>query len=254
VRDSEADRERTRLGHLATARDPNTFAALERVGVETGWHCLEVGAGAGTVTAWLAERVGPTGRVMSTDIDTRFHGPVGPNVILRQHDITADPLPSAHFDLIHARAVLQHLPEGEAVIDRFSAALKPGGWLVVEDGNFLGFAEQTLPEPYATIHGIICAGTTTQWRDPNFALHLLAMLRDRGYTDLDAAGDSWAMRPGEPAGEWWFLAVEWAGERLVEAGLIDQATLAAAVAQIRSPGFVMLSPMSLAVTGRKDLP
>ena len=61
----------------------------------------------------------------------------------------------------------------------------------------------------------------------------------------------WAMRPGEPGGEWWFLALERAIPHLVAAGLVGEDDGAAALAQVRAPGFVMLSPASIATLGRK---
>ncbi len=251
VRDNEAELENERLGMLALARDPKTFSLLERIGITEGWHCLELGAGAGTVSQWMAEKVGETGRVMSTDIDLRFHAEAPPNMIVSEHDVTVDPLPRTHFDVIHARAVLQHIPEREAVIDKLTESLKPGGWILLEDSNFLSFAEQTVPEAYKPLHDIICSGQTTQWRDPNFGLKLLGELRQRGYEHLDTVGDVWAMRPGEPGGEWWFLALERAGVRLIEFEMMTREQVDAAIGACREPDFVMASPLSVAVLGRK---
>ena len=92
VSDDEVDIERIRLAKLAEFLDPGTFRLLTRVGVEPGMHVLELGAGTGSVSAWLAERVGPGGRVMSTDIDLRFHASMPSNVIVRQHDASRDRL------------------------------------------------------------------------------------------------------------------------------------------------------------------
>lgn len=249
--DAEIDIERVRLGMLAAARDPKTFRVLEGVGVSPGMRVLELGAGTGSVSAWLAERVGPEGQVLSTDIDLQFHGAMPDNVEVRRHDIEAEPLPAQPFDIIHARAVLQHVPSREQVITKLVDALEPGGWLVLEDGQFLGFGEQGLAEPYRTIHRIISAGSQEEWRDPDFGLQILDRMRAHGLVDLDAIGDVWAMRPGEPGGEWWFLALERAVPHLVAAGIVSEGDGEAALAQVRTPGFVMLSPASIATIGRK---
>jgi SAM-dependent methyltransferase len=50
-----------------------------------------------------------------------------------RHDITADAIPLARYDLIHARLVLSHLPQRRDVLVRLIEALRPGGWLVIED-------------------------------------------------------------------------------------------------------------------------
>ena len=249
--DAEADIERVRLAMLSEARDPVTFAVLDRVGVTAGMHVLEVGAGTGSVSAWLAERVGPDGRVMSTDIDLRFHAEMPSNVIVRQHDVTTEPLPLEHFDVVHARAVIQHLPERVDVLARLLEALKPGGAMVIEDGAMLEFAEQSLPEPYASVHRLIATAAHEEWRDPNVGVRALGWMRDLKMEGLEVAGDVWTMRPGEAAGEWWFLALERAVPRLVEFGVVSESGAVTVMAQVREPGFAMLSPTSIATVGRK---
>lgn len=249
--DDEVAIERVRLGMLAEARDPKTFAVLKQVGIAEGMHCLEVGAGAGSVSAWMAEQVGGSGRVMSTDIDLQFHADMPANVIVRQHDIENDSLPREHFDIVHARALLQHVPSRAEVVGKLVEALKPGGVLVLEDGQFSGFGDQGLPEPYKKIHQIIAAGSLDEWRDPNFGLQLLDQMRSHNLTDLDVLGDLWAMRPHEASGEWWFLALERAIPRIVAAGIVSESEGNLALEQVRSEGFVMLSPVSIAAVGRK---
>ncbi len=251
TRDDQVDIERVRLSMLAEARDPKTCALLTQVGIAQGMHCLEVGAGAGTVSAWMAAQVGERGRVMSTDIDLQFHDEMPSNVIVRQHDVATDPLPQEHFDIIHARAVLQHVPTRDEVVGKLVDALKPGGWLVVEDGTFLGFGQQGLGEPYKTIHQIMAAGSLDEWRDPDFGLQVLDRMRSVGLVELDVVGDIWAMRPHEPSGEWWFLALERAIPYMVAAGVVDESDSRAALEQVRAEGFVMMSPASIATLGRK---
>jgi SAM-dependent methyltransferase len=125
-----------RFASLEALYDPRTIRFLEATGVGPGWHCLEVGGGSGSIAAWLADRVGASGQVLVTDIDPRFLAGLAagrPNVEVRRHDIGADPLPEGTFNLIHARLVLIHVPEAPAALARLVAALRPGGWLVVED-------------------------------------------------------------------------------------------------------------------------
>lgn len=54
--------------------DASTFRHFDRVGIDAGWRCREVGAGGPSVAAWLGERVGPGGRVLATDIDVSWAG------------------------------------------------------------------------------------------------------------------------------------------------------------------------------------
>jgi SAM-dependent methyltransferase len=66
MRGGAPGRERLRVLHRVTA--PGTDALLERIGVRSGWHCLDVGCGGGDVTVRLAQLVRP-GIVVAIDVD-----------------------------------------------------------------------------------------------------------------------------------------------------------------------------------------
>jgi SAM-dependent methyltransferase len=134
--DNRAAPAEARLGALAELFDPWTFRHMEDRGIAAGWRCWEVGAGGPSVAAGLAERVGPTGRVLATDIDVSWAaGTEGDGVEVRRHDIGADDPPDEVFDLIHARLVLVHVPNRDEALRSMVRCLAPGGWLLVEDAD-----------------------------------------------------------------------------------------------------------------------
>ncbi|MGW0212377.1 SAM-dependent methyltransferase, partial [Streptomyces sp. NPDC003233] len=59
-----------RFDAFAALFDPTTFRHIEALGIGLGRRCWEVGAGGTSVVSWLARKVGPTGQVVATDIDT----------------------------------------------------------------------------------------------------------------------------------------------------------------------------------------
>src|SRR6516162_3243346 len=61
--DSAFEAERERLSILEHVFDDVTRDSLAHLGVREGWRCCEIGAGGGSVTRWLAQVVGPIGRV-----------------------------------------------------------------------------------------------------------------------------------------------------------------------------------------------
>jgi len=125
-----------RLGALAAIFDPWTFDHLHRLGLRPGWRIWEVGAGGTTVIRWLAARVGPGGHVLATDIDvSSAEAASAPNVEVRRHDVGADPRPTETFDLVHARLVLVHVPARDDALRSMAEAIRPGGWLLVEDAD-----------------------------------------------------------------------------------------------------------------------
>ena len=126
--------EKQRLDALGALCDEGTFRHLAARGLGAGWRCLEVGAGSGTVARWMAQQVGASGHVVATDLDARYLEPLAADGIeVRCEDIAARPPEVGAYDLVHARAVLQHIPARDAVLASLARAVKPGGWLVLED-------------------------------------------------------------------------------------------------------------------------
>src|SRR4051812_40080348 len=116
--------ERDRLDSLTSLYDPRTLRLCEQLGLAPGWHCLDAGAGTGSLAAALAERVGPAGRVTALDSDTRFLAPLASErLTVVEADLAGGDLPSGAFDLVHARLVLEHLPERDRVLAALAAAV-----------------------------------------------------------------------------------------------------------------------------------
>src|SRR5690242_3776589 len=129
---------RDRLQAAEELLDPGTIHHFDRLGVCEGWRCLEVGAGAGSIARWLSHRVGGRGSVDATDLDIRLLEQTREsNLKVARHDITRDPLPEAAYDLVHARLVVEHLTEKEEALRRMAAALRPGGWLLIESIDYI---------------------------------------------------------------------------------------------------------------------
>ena len=125
-----------RLTLMSRMLDPQMFFRFEQLGVAPGWTCLEVGAGNGSVSHWLAQKVGPTGHVVASDIDTRFLDRLAlPNLEVRRLDVTRDPLGEG-YDLVCGRAILHHIPQRIDVLGRLVDAVRPGGVILLEEPDF----------------------------------------------------------------------------------------------------------------------
>lgn len=162
------------LSLLEELFDPPTVERLESVGVAAGWHALEVGAGRGSIAAWLAGRLGGEGRVVATDLDTTLLEQLAaPGVEVLRHDVLADDFPEGSFDLVHCRALLVHLGEPERAVARMAGWLKPGGVLVAE-------------EPWTDVAGLAPDATAARAAgalgqiDGAFARRLPQVLREAG--------------------------------------------------------------------------
>ena len=122
-----------RFDALASLFNASTFRHLDALGLDLGWRVWEVGAGGPSVPAWIASRTATT--VLATDIDTTWLHDLGESVEVRRHDVGADPAPGGDFDLVHARLVLVHVRRRERALATMVEALRPGGWLLLEEAD-----------------------------------------------------------------------------------------------------------------------
>ena len=233
VYDQSWEQERARLAALSAQFDAGTVRHLQHLGVGPGWRCWEVGAGAGSITAWLADTVGESGHVLATDIDPRFVAELaGPNVTVQQHDVSTDEIPDAGFDLVHARAVLEHVPQRDRTLRRLVSALRPGGRLFLEDVVFGGpHLSLVAPMMVPAAAGLVMArameavagGFRAAGADPLYGLLLPERMVDAGLVDVEAELTTLLVRGGSERAQFYRLSLAELHDRLVEAGLLDAA-------------------------------
>ncbi|MBK8574468.1 MAG: methyltransferase domain-containing protein [Elusimicrobia bacterium] len=181
-----------RLQAIESVFDPASRRRILSAGVKEGARCLEVGAGAGSVMRWLAEKVGPSGRVTAVDINTRFLDTPPANVDVVAGDIRALVFESNSFDLVHARYVLVHIPEYKMVLDSLWKALKPGGALVVEEPDFTayrGFSGAEV-QSFNKVHQAIVDMYSSKGVDPSLGSKLPMLFQGLGAKDLVIENDS----------------------------------------------------------------
>jgi SAM-dependent methyltransferase len=228
VFDPEWTMERDRLRALESLFDEASRRHLAGLGVTEGWRCLEVGCGAGGVARWLAGRVGGSGRVVATDLDIRFTADrdLG-NLERRRHDLMTDPLEEGAFDLAHARAVIMHIPDHQGALERVVAAVRPGGWVVIEDLDFGGATAAVLggysvPAEHAQLVARIYRAAETvlaaAGADAGYGARLVAGLRAAGLERVHAELHTPVVAGG--AEQWVRGSIQALGARMVDTGQV----------------------------------
>ena len=243
-----------RFPALADAFDAGTQRHLAAVGVGTGWRCLEVGGGGGSIARWLAERVGALGHVLVTDIDPRhLHFPNLPAIEVRVHDIAADPLPAASFDLVHARLVLLHVAEREAALANMVAALKPGGWLVDEEFDSSVFPDPALSPGETLLNTHIALARTLDDRgvDRTFGRRLFGRLRALGLDHVASEGRTFMWPAGSPGSAMMRANYLQLRDQMIAAGHLSRAEFDRDISALDDPDFLMPSPVLWAAWGQK---
>ena len=247
---SESDR----LGLLESARDPRTIGRLRELGVGAGWRCLEVGAGRGSIARWLAERVTPAGSVVAADIDPRFLTDMPENVEVRRLDIREDEVEAGHYDLVHCRALLMHLPDPAQALARLAAALRPGGLLFAEEGDYGLYHYGGHPDARALTEGAhraLDAMTAAGVLNARFGRALPAMLSECGLQLQGSEIETGVSQPGEPHYEFMRSTVLESLPALLAAGVMDDANVERLESYFGQPGTIITGPSLVAAWGQR---
>ncbi len=215
---------RRRLALLEEVFDPTTIGAFEDLGVGSGWRCLEVGAGGGSITRWLCDRVGPTGRVTAVDLDTRFIEPDAPaNLEIHQCDVTTAGIPGDGYDLIHTRATLMHIPgDRDRIVEELVGKLAPGGWILTEEGD-TDLALRTDSEVLRELWTISLAVLARAGMDQSYGRRLPDLLLQAGLEDVQAQTLVQWFRGGSPLAQFITLTLDQLAPALAAAGDPDHA-------------------------------
>jgi SAM-dependent methyltransferase len=140
-----------RMDLLARAHAPGTLSLLDLLGVPAGARCVDLGCGGGHVTMELARRAS-AGGALGIDLDEELlavaRGDASAqglrNVTFRAGEV--EQFSDADFDLAFARMLLSHLRDPAEMVVRMTAAVRPGGLVIVEDVHFAGcFTEPACP-------------------------------------------------------------------------------------------------------------
>jgi SAM-dependent methyltransferase len=182
---------RERLRFIASVLQPGTDALLNRAGIATGARCLDVGCGGGDMTAVLARRVGPSGRVLGIDLDTekldlcrREAAELGLHNVDFQLADLREWQPPDPFDVIYIRFVLTHLPDPAAATKTLLGWLRPGGRIIVEDIDYHGCFVWPEREAFRRCCELYCEVVRRRGGDAYIGRRLPQLLLDAGFDDV----------------------------------------------------------------------
>lgn len=253
VFDQTWDRESERLRTNEAIWDAGTLERLERVGVSPGWAVLEVGAGTGSVAEWLAQRVGPTGRVTAIDLEiSRLEWLQAPNVERVAMDLRTEEPEADTYDLVHARMVVQHLPDRKAAIEKLVRALKPGGLLFLEDTDSMTIFRSATSEDF--LKDVAEAGYGLMRRsghEPRGGHFDLEAALELELDEVSAEGRAVLVRGGSRQAQHYVLWLESLRSRITAEGELDDARLDEAVAEMSSPKNRWLTQVMISTFGRR---
>ncbi|MHB8681321.1 MAG: class I SAM-dependent methyltransferase [Acidimicrobiales bacterium] len=251
---NSSEREAARLGKLQALSDPITVRWFQQLGVAPGWHCAELGAGAGSMVEWLSDRVGVDGSVTAVDRDTSQLGVLGrrANVRLVSADLCGLELEPGALHLVHSRSVLMHLDCPDEVVRRAVDWLRPGGTVFFEEteGGPATSVEDA-PEPYAAV----MVPMARRW---TWAGTLTPLLESCGLVDVHDDVRADPLVGGTPLAEFWQYTLASVADMVEQGAAAGRPDAPAFLEQVQAmsallddPDFVMPFTARHRVTGRK---
>jgi SAM-dependent methyltransferase len=234
--------EQRRLALIEMCWDPASQAQLLAAGIDEGWHCLEIGAGNGSVARWMRDQVGPAGRVVAMDLDTRFFADES-GVEARRGDVLVDDLEDSAFDLVHCRNLLHHISGNQvAALKRMFRALRPGGVMVAREPWLtatFNAPNSAYAEAWRAVDAVVPA-------DYEWAVGLAPAFAEAGFIDIEATVDSDMVQGATPMAQLVQLTVEAVRQRVPAGMNIDPGIAVLDDASVIHPG-----PIFYCATGRR---
>jgi SAM-dependent methyltransferase len=249
VLDHHREGERQRLALMSRLLDPMHRRHIEQLGAGPGARGMEAGCGNGSISAWLAERVFPGGRVVAVDLDLSLVSADVPGTEFRQADILAGPVEPRGFDLVTARAVLHHVADADAGVRNLVASARPGGAVLLIEPDFLPVSIAEPAEVRAFWQGWL-AWSHEQGIDYFIGRRLPSMLSSQGLADIRATAETALYSGGSPWATYWKLTVTELRPSLVASGKLDDRLVDAFLARCDDPGWWTQTISFTAVSGR----
>ena len=247
--DESGEADRIDLGALAY--DEISAARLTALGAGPGWHCLDVGAGTGTLARWLLQGAGVTS-VLAVDRDTQFlAGDHLKGLVAQAADITAPGFDPGRFHLVHARFVLMHLRSWRRMISTLGSLLVPGGVLVLSDAVDLTTADAPA-SPYTDVMRAMWQGLReTIGTDVSWVPDYPRLLLEEGLSSVAAEIHVPPLVPGSAVSRFWADTWQRSRAAMLATGQVDDARIDRALRDLASPERAALAPGMITAWGWK---
>lgn len=222
--ESEIDR----LRHQANFGPIQEARTLVEFGLRDNMSVLEVASGPGFVTEWLSKLV-PNGSLTCVDVDPvlikdaeqMLQGKLKCRHRFIESSVMDLKLDSNEFDFAFARLLFEHLSDPVAAASEILRVLKPGGRLVVAEGDS-AFNHITYPvfQEADLIRGKLMEYQRSRGGNPMIGRQLWRILKSAGFEDIDL--EAVVFHSGRTSMDW--FSPQFNADRLtplVKAGVIS---------------------------------
>lgn len=159
--------------------------------LEPGMKLLDLGCGPGTITMGLAEAVNP-GEVHGIDMEesqidmarAAAEASNHTNALFQVGNALSLPFEDNTFDVVHAHAVIMHIPDTQAAMAEAARVLKPRGIFATRDligeSSFFEPGTEGLREAWATFTNLM----RSNGAHPEIGKEMKGIMLNAGFTDI----------------------------------------------------------------------
>ncbi|MEO8210351.1 MAG: methyltransferase domain-containing protein, partial [bacterium] len=175
---------------------------FDRINIQTGWKCLDVGAGPGFVSMDLRKLVGEEGEVTALEPSEFYLNYLKDkckknnfqNIKFILGNLEDVNLEEDYYDLIYLRWVIDFVPEPEKFLFKLLKALKKGGVIAIQDYAYEGVALFPKGGAFDNIADAVRAYWRAGGGDPYFTVKIPSIFRKNNielveYKPISLAGD-----------------------------------------------------------------
>jgi SAM-dependent methyltransferase len=242
---------------------PVTRKFLDRLNVQKGWRCLDVGSGPGFVTIELRDMVGETGEVTALEPSAFYLDQLRKqtaergwkNVKCIEGTAEQATLPSRFFDLVFVRWVIAFVPDPARFLAQLAGTLRPGGIIALQDYYYEGLSLFPQGGVWDTMPDIVRAYYRSGGGDAYVTGRVPALFRKHGLELVDFTPTCLAGGPSSGVMEWAHRFFSTHIPLMVEKGLLSSAQAEALIGDWnvhrQNPDALFFSPLVVDVAGRR---
>ena len=255
--------EQERLQHQARELAPESSWLFEQIGLPRGARVVELGCGPQGCLELLAERVGPSGRVVGVErsgdavaLARKMLSERGlRNVEVLERDARSTGLPRESFDLATARLVLVNIPQPEQIVAELTALVRPGGWVALHEADYVSHVCDPPLHAWTRLVELLETYSVQNGIDPFVGRKLPRLLRDAGLVDVVIKPIIHVYPPGNGRRNILLDFAENLSERILAQNLVGEQELRELKAALRQhlddPDTLVVSHLFFQAWGRK---
>ena len=181
-----------RLINQAMGWEEETEILLDRIGVQPGWNCADLGCGPLGILGALSSRVGKSGHVLGLDSNPVFiqtaqsyiHENHLNNVEVVQGDLYEKALKPHSFDLAHIRYVFTQHGCDELLLVKIIHLTRPGGMVVSQESDWVTWNCYPLHPSWEKLRNALITWFELNGGDINAGRRTYKMFIDAGLDDI----------------------------------------------------------------------